>query len=342
MPNAIPEFMPAVEITEAGGPDVLKLTEVPVPTLGESDVLIQVGCAGVNRPDVLQRAGSYPSPPGHSKLPGLEVAGRVVAVGTGVTHYAVGDLVTALTNGGGYAGYASVDAGTVLPVPAGLTVRDAAALPETVLTVWHNVFERGAAAPGDTLLVHGGSSGIGTTAIQIGVARGVQVVVTAGSHEKCAACLKLGAARAINYHDEDFVPIVKEMTGKGANVILDMVGGDYIARNIKAAATDGRIVQIAFLQGSKREIDLMAVMLKRLTLTGSTLRARDAAFKARLTDAVRAEVWPLVERGAVRPLIHTVFPLAEAAKAHALMESNAHIGKIMLDVDPELADLTAA
>jgi NADPH2:quinone reductase len=329
--DALPETMTAVAIREPGGPEVLTVVERPVPRPGPGEVLIRVAAAGVNRPDVFQRRGGYPPPAGASDLPGLEIAGEIAALGPGFSGHAIGDAVTALVSGGGYAGFALAPAGSALPVPAGLSMVEAAALPETVFTVWHNVFERGRLEPGETLLVHGGSSGIGTTAIQLGVARGARVLATAGSPEKCAACVRLGANRAIDYRREDFVAATLEATdGKGADVILDMVGGDYVPRNIAAAAVDGRIVQIAFLGGSRVEADFQRLMVKRLTWTGSTLRARPDEFKARLAAEVRRHVWPLVESGAMRPVIDRAFPLAAAAEAHRRMESSEHVGKIVL------------
>ena len=340
MPPAVPRAMRAVRIREPGGPDVLEPFETQVPEPGPGEILLRIEAAGVNRPDVLQRAGSYPPPPDASPLPGLEAAGAVAALGEGVERWRVGDAVCALLAGGGYAQYATVDARHALPVPEQLSMREAAAVPETALTVWHNVFQRGGLRKGETLLVHGGSSGIGTTAIQLAVARGARVFATAGSARKCAACERLGAT-AINYREADFVEVVKAArdaggdtgggAGGGADVILDMVGGDYVARNIVAARPDGRIVQIAFLQGSKVEANLAPLMLKRLTLTGSTLRARDADFKAALTAEVERHVWPLVASGAYRPVMDEAFPLAEAARAHARMEAGDHVGKIVLD-----------
>ncbi|UUP15679.1 NAD(P)H-quinone oxidoreductase [Nitratireductor thuwali] len=328
-----PKTMSAVAISEAGGPDVLRLEQLPVSPPGSSEILIRVAAAGVNRPDLLQRAGLYPAPPGASEIPGLEVAGTVQAVGSDVSRWKAGDPVCALTPGGGYAEYALVDTSNALPVPAGLPLEDAAAIPETFFTVWHNVFERGALKPGETLLVHGGGSGIGTTAIMLGKAFGATVVVTAGSDEKCAACRRLGADTAINYREEDWVAVVKEVTDKhGADVILDMVGGPYIAKNYQAAAVDGRIVNIAFLQGSRVEIDYMRLMLKRLTHTGSTLRSQPVAAKARIAAQLEEKVWPLLAQGKCRPPIYRSYPLADAAKAHALMETSAHIGKIVLTV----------
>ncbi len=323
--------MIAIEITAPGGPDVLKARQMPRPEPEAGQVLIRVGAAGVNRPDVLQRKGGYPPPPGAPLTPGLEVAGTVSALGPSVKRYRIGDKVCALVPGGGYAEYCVAAEDNALPIPAGLSVIEAGAIPETFFTVWTNVFERGRLAQGESLLVHGGSSGIGTTAIQLANARGARVFATAGSAEKCTACEKLGASRAINYREEDFVEGVKSETGnKGADVILDMVGGGYVARNLAAAGRNGRIVQIAFLEGSKVEVDLLAIMLKRLTLTGSTLRPRSVAEKAEIARSLEARVWPLLESGKIRPQIYRTFPLAEAAEAHRLMESNRHIGKIVL------------
>jgi NADPH2:quinone reductase len=331
--TTIPPSMTAITISEPGGPDVLKPVTVDTPQPGAGEILVKVAAAGVNRPDVLQRKGAYPAPPGASELPGLEIAGEVVALGEGASHWAIGDKVCALVAGGGYAEYCVVHETNALPVPSGLTMAEAAGVPETFFTVWTNVFERGHLKPGESLLVHGGSSGIGTTAIQIASQLGSTVYTTAGSAEKCAACVSLGATRAINYREEDFVEVLKEATAKkGVDVILDMVGGDYIQRNIKAAARDGRIVNIAYLNGSKAEVDFMMVMLKRLTLTGSTLRIRPTADKAAIASALRKTVWPLIEAGKVKPQLYRTFPLAEANKAHALMETSAHIGKIVLEV----------
>ena len=325
--------MTAIAIARPGGPEVLEPSTIDVPEPGESELLVKVAAAGVNRPDVLQRKGAYPPPKGASEIPGLEIAGEVVASGPGTSRYAVDDTVCALVSGGGYAEYCLASEAATLPVPEGLSLEEAAAIPETFFTVWHNVFERGRLAEGDWLLVHGGSSGIGTTAIQLAAAFGAQVLATAGSAEKCAACEQLGAARAINYREEDFVEVVKAASGgHGADVILDMVGGSYIERNFKAAAPDGRIVQIAFLEGSKVEVDFMRVMLKRLTLTGSTLRARSVAVKGAIAEALEEKVWPLLTAGQVKPVMDMTFPLAQAAEAHARMESSAHIGKIVLSV----------
>ncbi len=326
-----PDSMSVVEITEGGGPEVLKTATRPVPAPGAGEVLIEVAAAGVNRPDVIQRRGLYPPPPGASDIPGLEVAGAVVALGDGAQGWSLGDAACALVTGGGYAEYCAAPAAQCLPVPKGLSLTEAAALPETFFTVWSNVFDRAGLKPGESLLVHGGSSGIGTTAIQLAKAFGARVLTTAGNDEKCAACARLGADRTINYNAEDFVAAVKDETGgTGVDVILDMVGGDYVARNIASLAPDGRLVSIAFLAGSKVELNLMPMMLKRLTLTGSTLRPRDIAFKAAIAERLRAEVWPLIEAGRVKPIIHATFPLAQAADAHRLMESSVHIGKIML------------
>jgi len=323
--------MQAVEITEFGGPDVLQIAERPTPKPDHGQVLIKVAAAGVNRGDCVQRMGFYPDPTGSSDLPGLEVSGTVAATGPGVTLWKEGDEVCALLAGGGYAEYVVVHEGSVLPKPDNVSLVDAAALPETIMTVWTNIFEDGQLRPGETLLIHGGSSGIGTTAIQIASTLGVKVLATAGSAEKCKACEDLGAARAINYRDEDFVDVVqKETDGKGADVILDMVGGDYVGRNIAAAAKQGRIVNIAYMSGSKVEVDLLPLMLKRLTLRGSTLRARETAEKARLASEVRLHVWPLIEAGRVKPVVDGTFPLADAAKAHERMESSGHVGKILL------------
>ncbi|WP_337660082.1 NAD(P)H-quinone oxidoreductase [Anderseniella sp. Alg231-50] len=331
--TSIPSSMTAIEISQPGGPDVLKPATIPTPAPGAGEVLIKVAAAGVNRPDVLQRMGAYPPPPGASEIPGLEIAGEVVALGEGVSLWKAGDKVCALVAGGGYAEYCSVHETNALPVPDGLSMAEAAGIPETFFTVWTNVFERGALKPGESLLVHGGSSGIGTTAIQIASQLGSTVYTTAGSADKCAACEALGAERAINYREQDFVDVLKQATGKkGVDVILDMVGGDYIQRNIKAAARDGRIVNIAYLNGSKAEVDFMMVMLKRLTLTGSTLRIRPTADKAAIASALRTTVWPLIEAGKVKPQLFKTFPLAQADKAHTLMETSAHIGKIVLEV----------
>jgi putative PIG3 family NAD(P)H quinone oxidoreductase len=325
--------MTAIEISSPGGPEVLKPGTRPMPELKAGEVLIEVAAAGINRPDVFQRMGRYDPPPGAPDIPGLEVAGRIVKAAGDVTGFKVGDQVCALVAGGGYAEFCTAPAAQCLPVPAGLSMVEAAALPETFFTVWSNVFDRGQLQPGESLLVHGGSSGIGTTAIQLGRAFGARVFTTAGSAEKCEACLKLGAERAINYRDEDFVEVVKTATeGRGVDVVLDMVGGDYIPRSLSVMAADGRHVSIAFLRGSKSTIDFNAVMRKRLTLTGSTLRPRPIADKAAIAEKLKAQVWPKIADGAIRPLVYKTFPLAEAAAAHALMESSEHIGKIVLVV----------
>jgi len=327
--------MTAVEIAQPGGPEVLRPVTRPTPALGSRDVLIAVAAAGVNRPDLMQRQGRYAPPPGASDIPGLEVAGRVVARGKDVEEWQEGDAVCALVAGGGYAEYCAAPAPQCLPVPKGLDFVEAAALPETVFTVWTNVFERGRLSAGETLLVHGGASGIGTTAIQMARARGVRVFATAGTREKCAACEKLGAERAIDYSREDFAAVVAELTaGRGVDVVLDMVGGDYLPRNLASLATDGRLVQIAFLKGPRAEIDLMTVMHRRLTLTGSTLRPRSIEEKGQIARAVRENVWPLIEKGDVRPVLHATFPLAAAAEAHRALEAGTHVGKIVLIVRP--------
>lgn len=323
--------MNCIEITNPGGPEVLRPTRRPIPTPGPGEVLIKVAAAGVNRPDTLQRQGRYDPPPGASDLPGLEIAGEVAALGEGVTEWKVGDLVCALVAGGGYAEWCVAPVPQVLPVPKGLSLMEAAALPETVFTVWTNVFERGALKAGESLLVHGGSSGIGTTAIQLAAAFGARVFATAGSADKVAACEALGAERCVNYRTEDFVTVLKEATGgRGVDVVLDMVGGDYIARDVELMAVDGRHVSIAFLNGPKVTLSMMPVMTKRLTLTGSTLRARPIAEKGRLAAAVRAEVWPLIESGRFKPVMHSTFPLGEAEAAHRLMDGSTHVGKIVL------------
>jgi len=320
-----------IEISTPGGPEVLRLAEGPRPEPGTGQVLIRVQAAGVNRPDLMQREGKYPPPPGASPIPGLEVAGEVAAVGAGVVTPAVGQQVCALLAGGGYAEFVVAEAGLCLPLPRGFSMAEAAALPETFFTVWHNVFQRGQLQPGQTLLVHGGSSGIGTTAIQLGVAFGARVFATAGNEGKCAACRKLGAELTINYRSEDFVAATATATqGRGVDVILDMVAGDYVDRNFTAAAEDGRIVIIAGLGGYKTGVNLLPLMRKRLTLTGSTLRNREVSFKAGLAQALHTQVWPLLEAGKVRPVIFRMLPLGEAAEAHRLLEAGEHIGKIVL------------
>lgn len=325
--------MRTIEITGGGGaPGVLKITGRDVPTPKTGEVLIKVAAAGVNRPDVLQRQGAYPPPPGASDIPGLEVAGEVVAIAKGVHGIAPGDGVMALVTGGGYAEYCAAPAEQCLPIPSPLDMIQAAGVPETFFTVWNNVFDRCRLLPGESFLVHGGSSGIGTTAIQLARAFGARVFATAGNAEKCRVCEELGADRAINYRDEDFVSVIKEMTGAGVDVVLDMVGGDYIQRNIKVLAPDGRLCSIAFLNGPTAELNLMPLMLKRLTLTGSTLRAMPVPFKAAIARNLRESVWPLLESGAVKPFVHATFPMEQAADAHALMETNAHTGKIILTI----------
>ncbi|MVA96387.1 zinc-binding dehydrogenase [Nitratireductor sp. CAU 1489] len=334
MSSKIPETMTAIAITEPGGPMVLKPEKRAVPRPAAGEILIRVRAAGVNRPDILQRKGAYPPPPGASDLPGLEVAGEVVALGEGATRWSAGDPICALAPGGGYAQYCVVPASNALPVPHGFTLTEAAALPETFFTVWHNVFERGGLKGGERFLVHGGSSGIGTTAIQLASAFGAYVITTAGSDEKCAACLELGADRAVNYRNEDFVAVVAEATqAKGVDVILDMVGGDYIGRNYQAAAIDGRIVQIAFLNGAVASADFSRLMLKRLVHTGSTLRPRTAEFKGAIAAALERQVWPLLAERRVAPVMDMIFPLRDAWRAHERMEEGQHIGKIVLDVE---------
>jgi putative PIG3 family NAD(P)H quinone oxidoreductase len=333
MTPTLPETMTVIEIAEPGGPDKLVPGRRPVPQPAPGEVLIKIATAGVNRPDCLQRQGGYPPPPGASDIPGLEVAGTVVALGEGVERWRVGDEVCALLTGGGYAEYCTAPAPQCLPIPAGLTSQQAAALPETFFTVWSNVFDRARLQPGETLLVHGGTSGIGTTAIQLAKALGSRVFVTVGGAEKIQPCLDLGAERAIDYRAEDFVQVTKELThNRGVDVILDMVGGDYVQRDLSALAVEGRLVFIAFLRGAKMELNLAPVMMKRLTITGSTLRARPVEHKAPIAASLEKTVWPLLASGAVRPIVDRVFPLAEAAAAHALMESNRHIGKLLLQV----------
>ena len=327
----LPETMTVIEAREPGGPEVLVPATRPVPKPGSDEVLIEVAAAGVNRPDVLQRMGLYPPPKGASDLLGLEVAGRIVARGEDARRFKEGDQVCALVNGGGYAEFAVAPEATTLPVPRGLSLEEAAALPETVFTVWNNVFERGRLEPGEWLLVHGGGGGIGTTAIQIATALGAKVITTVGSAAKQRDCEALGAVRAINYREEDFVEAVRETTGgHGADVILDMVGGDYIERNLRAAALEGRIVQIAFLKGSKVELDLMRLMMRRLTLTGSTLRAQTANAKARMAKAIEQRVWPLIAEGKVKAVIDSSFKLEDAVGAHRRIDDPEHIGKIVL------------
>lgn len=322
--------MQAVEITQAGGPEVLQPTLRPVPEPRAGEVVIRLAYAGVNRPDALQRAGLYAPPPTASDLPGLEGAGEIVALGAGVNQWEIGDQVCALLPGGGYAEHVATPAAHCLPVPAGMTLKQAACLPETFFTVWSNVFQRGGLKAGERFLVHGGSSGIGTTAIQLAHRFGARVFTTAGSAEKCKVCEDLGAERAINYREEDFTDVLK--TEGGADLILDMVGGDYLPRNVKALADDGRLVQIAFLQGPKIELNFSQVMMRRLTITGSTLRPQSDLAKARIAETLREHVWPLLEAGKIAPVMDSEFPLAQAAEAHARMESSGHIGKIVLKV----------
>jgi NADPH2:quinone reductase len=329
----IPEKMKAVEIAQPGPPEGLKLAERPVPQPGENEVLVKVAAAGVNRPDVEQRKGNYPPPKGASDIPGLEIAGTIVALGKGVTAFKEGDAVTALVTGGGYAEYCVAPVPQCLPVPKGLTMAEAAALPETFFTVWHNVFDRVKLKAGESILIHGGSSGIGTTAIQLAKAFGARVFTTAGSAEKLAACTKLGADRVINYKTEDFAEIVKaETEGKGVNVILDMVGGSYLAKNMSSLAIEGRMSLIAMLGGRETNVNLGLMLMKRLTITGSALRPRSVAEKGEMAKSLKEKVWPLIEAGKVKPVIDSTLPLADAAKAHALMESSTHIGKIVLVV----------
>lgn len=324
------ETMRAVEISEPGGPDVLKLTERPIPEPAHGQVVLKVAYAGVNRPDALQRAGAYDPPPGASDLPGLEASGEVVALGDGVSGVAIGDQVCALLPGGGYAEYVATPAAHCLPIPKGLDMKQGACLPETYFTVWSNVFTRGGLQAGERFLVHGGSSGIGTTAIQLANAFGARVFATAGSDEKCKACTDLGAEKAINYKTEDFVEVMK--AEGGANLILDMVGGDYIPRNVKSLANDGRLVQIAFLQGPVAQLNFAQLMVRRLTITGSTLRPQSDLAKARIAQDLREAVWPLLDAGQIAPVMDSEFDMEDAAKAHARMESSGHIGKIVLKV----------
>ncbi len=324
------EMMRAVEITKPGGPDVLQITERQMPQAAQGQVVIKVAWAGVNRPDALQRAGAYAPPPTASDLPGLEASGEVVAIGTGVSGFALGDKVCALLPGGGYAEYVATPAAHCLPVPEGMSLKEAACLPETFFTVWSNVFMRGGLKAGERILIHGGSSGIGTTAIQLAKAFGARVFVTAGSAEKCEACVKLGAERAINYREEDFVEVMQ--AEGGADLILDMVGGEYIARNLKSLDLDGRLVQIAFLTGPKAEINFAPLMMRRLTITGSTLRPQLDLAKTRIATELREKVWPLLAKGSIAPVMDSEFEFADASSAHARMESSGHIGKIVLKV----------
>ncbi|KGE01920.1 NAD(P)H-quinone oxidoreductase [Rhizobium sp. YS-1r] len=325
--------MQAVIAKQPGGPEVLELINRPCPVPGDGEMLVRVRAAGINRPDVMQRQGNYPPPPGASDVLGLELAGTVEAVGPNVQRFKQGDRVMALVHSGAYADWAIVQEGATLPIPDCLEFIEAAAFPETFFTVWSNVFERARLAPGETILIHGGTSGIGTTAISLAKALGSRVIATAGSHEKCKACLDLGADAAINYRGEDFVTECKALTdGRGPDVILDMVGGDYIARNLEAIAVDGRIAQIAFLGGAKAEVDFTPLLMKRVTLTGSTLRARPIEMKAKLADTLRERVLPLIEAGKVKPLIDSVFPLEDVQEAHGRMDAGTHIGKIVLSM----------
>ncbi|MTI00158.1 NAD(P)H-quinone oxidoreductase [Roseibium sp. RKSG952] len=334
--NGQPEKMTVVAMTGPGGPEVLVAEERPLPVLNETEILIKVAAAGVNRPDVLQRMGAYPPPKGASDLPGLEVAGTVVAVGPAVQSVEVGSRVTALAPGGGYAEYCKVHAGVALPVPMNLSMIEAASLPETFFTVWSNVFDRAGLTAGERFLVHGGTSGIGTTAIQLAKAFGAEVFTTVGSDEKAAAAKALGADHVINYRTGDFVEVIQTVTNRqGVNVILDMVGGDYVEKNWKAAAVEGRICQIATLNGVSQNVNFARLMMKRLVHTGSTLRPRDDAYKAAIAAALREKVWPLIEAGTIRPVIDSTFPLHQAAEAHRRMETSGHVGKIMLRVSEE-------
>jgi putative PIG3 family NAD(P)H quinone oxidoreductase len=327
----LPGEMTVVEIAAPGGPEQLKTARRPIPKPGDNEVLVRVEAAGVNRPDVMQRQGRYPPPPGASDLPGMEIAGEVVALGAGVSGVSLGDKVTSLLPGGGYAGYAIAAAPLLMPIPKGLSMVEAAAIPETFLTVWTNLFERGRCKAGDIVLIHGGTSGIGTTAIQLAKAWGARVFATAGSEAKARACEALGAVRGIDYKTEDFVEVIRAQTkGYGVDITLDMVAGSYVQRNLEIAAVEGRVVTISLLGGSRAEINVGMILTKRLTLTGSTLRSRTVAQKAAVADGVRQNVWPLIESGKVKPVIFKTFPLAEAAAAHRLMESSNHIGKIVL------------
>jgi NADPH2:quinone reductase len=330
---SLPREMTVVEIAAPGGPEQLRAAQRPLPVPGDGEVLVRVAAAGVNRPDVMQRQGRYPPPPGASDLPGLEIAGEVVALGPKVTGRSVGEAVTALLPGGGYAAYAVAAAPLCLPIPNGISMVEAAAIPETFFTVWTNLFDRGRCKAGETVLIHGGTSGIGTTAIQLAAAWGARVFATAGSDDKARACERLGAVRGINYRTEDFVEVMRAQTdGKGVDVTLDMVAGGYVPRNLEIAALEGRVVVISLLGGSRAEINMGLILTKRLTLTGSTLRSRTVGQKAEVADAVHKNIWPLLAAGRVRPVIHATFPMAEAAEAHRLMETSSHIGKIVLTV----------
>lgn len=329
----IPTHMTAMAVPHPGGPEAFVAEQRPVPTPGPGEVLIRVAACAVNRPDVMQRQGNYPPPPGAPDIPGLDIAGTIAAVGPDVGEWQAGDAVCALVIGGGYAEYCTAPAVQCLPIPKGLDMVQAASLPETFFTVWTNLFDQGALASGESVLIHGGSSGIGTTAIQLAREWGATIYTTAGSNEKCAACEQLGAARAINYRTEDFVAVVEDITGgKGVNVVMDMVAGDYVNRNLKILAPHGRLLQIAVQQGIKAEVNLLYIMSKRLTLTGSQLRPRPASEKGKIAASLRKKVWPLIEAGRIAPVIHATFPLADVAAAHGLMESSTHIGKIVLTV----------
>jgi putative PIG3 family NAD(P)H quinone oxidoreductase len=333
MTKNLTQQMTAIKISEPGPPEVLIPVQIPVPTLKEGEVLIKVAAAGINRPDVMQREGKYPPPNGAPDTPGLEVSGTIVAIGDHVIGWTIGDKVCALVPGGGYAEYCAAPALQCLPSPKGLSMEEAAAIPETFFTVWDNIFTRGGLQAGETILIHGGSSGIGTTAIQLAVAVGAKVFVTAGSEKKCRACENIGASIAINYQEKDFVKVVEEETDKkGVDLVLDMIGGDYVARNLRVLATRGRLVQIAVQHGTKAQIPVHLLMIKQIIFTGSTLRPRPVAEKALIAEQLRDKAWPLIESGAAKPLIYECFPLEDAAKAHALMDSSAHIGKIVLTV----------
>jgi NADPH2:quinone reductase len=330
---SLPAKMRAVEVTKPGGPEVLKIAERPVPQPKPHEILVKVAAAGVNRPDILQRMGLYAVPPDASDLPGLEIAGTVAAVGASVKMWKTGDQVCALVHGGGYAEYCAVPEVQALPVPKGLSLTEAASLPETFFTVYSNVFDRGGLKAGESFLVQGGSSGIGVTAIQMAAAMGARVFTTAGTDEKCAACVKLGADKAFNYKTGDWAEELKAATGgKGVNVILDMAGGDFVPKELKSLADEGRLVMIAFLRGMKTEIDLSVIMSKRLQVTGSTLRPRTVEFKGQVAKSLRERIWPLIDAGRIKPVLYKTFPLAEASEAHKLMETSQHIGKIVLTV----------
>lgn len=334
MSQSIPATMTAIKIPEPGGPEALVPTSIDTPVPGNGELLVKVAAAGLNRGDIVQRMGFYPPPPGASDTPGLEVSGIVVAIGPGIAEFSVGDEICGLVAGGGYAEYCLVDAPLALPIPKPLSLIEGAALPETFFTVWTNIYDQAGLQPGETLLVHGGSSGIGTTAIMLAHAFGSRVFATAGSEEKCATCTKLGAERAINYKSEDFVAVCKDLTGgKGVDVILDMVGGDYVQRNLDLLALKGRVINVAYQNGSTVEINLMPLMIKRLAVMGSTLRARTLAEKAEIAESLRTKVWPLLDEGRMAPIVDSTFALTDAAEAHKLMETSAHIGKILLTMD---------